>query len=160
MDKLGWDKWVWDWRGCVLPCYITDLASHPAASHAAASQPAASHSAAMDFRFTFKAKNWVDDPDDFPLQFYFAFVKAQLNTGKQEETALCANLNKGAYSAHLPAGDGNNEVLLVKGAVMDKYEGTTKFGQMITVRKPLTPPGNLLSRCACAFCSSQGEHYR
>ena len=102
---------------------------------------AASHAAPLYFRFNFKAKNWVDDPDDFPLQFYFAFVKAQLNTGKQEETALCANLNKGAYSAHLPAGDGNNEVLLVKGAVMDKYEGTTKFSKMITVRKPLTPPG-------------------
>jgi hypothetical protein len=118
---------------------------------------AASHAAPLYFRFNFKAKNWVDDPDDFPLQFYFAFVKAQLNTGKQEETALCANLNKGAYSAHLPAGDGNNEVLLVKGAVMDKYEGTTKFSKMITVRKPLTPPGTYTATLPhCSHALSNG----
>ena len=31
--------------------------------------------------FTLVAKNWVDDPEDLPLKYYFGFIKPQLGTG-------------------------------------------------------------------------------
>lgn len=77
------------------------------------------------------------------MKYYFGFVKAQLGTGKPEETALCSHIPKGSIVALFPAGDGENEQLLVTGNVMDVWEGTTSFSQRITVHRPLTPPGEL-----------------
>eukprot|EP00658_Telonema_sp_P-2_P078218 TRINITY_DN7271_c0_g1_i7.p1 TRINITY_DN7271_c0_g1~~TRINITY_DN7271_c0_g1_i7.p1 ORF type:complete len:1550 (-),score=321.43 TRINITY_DN7271_c0_g1_i7:263-4912(-) len=92
--------------------------------------------------FTIRARNWVDVPEDFPLQYFFGFLKAQIGTGEKEETALTPFSQKNSVTARFPAGDGDSETLWVTGNVRDVWNGNVQLQERITVRRPGDSAGN------------------